>query len=189
MGFMTYARSLANPVGRPSAGESGAETDDQLELGPLEHRIPTRIYYSAGPGIAIEDTFSWIDFAIGFGDAASAGITIHIRDQWGVGSPDYTSESYRYGSYGGNANLLAIGGGWLAGVARLGAVTTVTRWGGSGSWYMVGPRSTSSWYLSGQRWRHSYQSSTTLQVKSSRLSYPSGWEWIKGTWGQRILIP
>jgi hypothetical protein len=54
---------------------------------------------------------------------------------------------------------------------------------------MVGGRSTSSWWLSGTRFMYPYESAVTTEIAASRLSYPSGGQWIKGLIGQRVVGP
>ncbi|MBK7144402.1 MAG: RHS repeat-associated core domain-containing protein [Xanthomonadales bacterium] len=142
-------------------------------------------------------TYDWpsapqplVDFAAGWGDTMSMGLTEYIRERNGIdGGVDIMSGAYDNGGYFGVANSLAMGAGLFTGAARSGAAVTATRWGGEGVWYMVGGRSTSSWWLSGTRFTYTYESAATVEVAGTRLVYPSGWEWIKGLIGQRVLVP
>jgi hypothetical protein len=197
-GAVTSAFSYAlSSAGRGGGGDEGGATTcalgecpgEQLIAGPLEIRVPTRVFYPTSAGVAYSDTFSWVDFSAGFGDTVSLGLTAYIRNQWDIGSVDYMSRSYRYGEYGGVANSLGMGAGLFTGAARFGSTVTVTRWGGPGAWYMVGGKSTSNWWLSGTRFRYPYGSANTIEVAAGRLSYPPGWEWFKGLIGQRVLKP
>ena len=130
----------------------------------------------------------FVDGVAGAGDTLSFGLTGYIRRQWNIdGAVDYHSAAYGHGEMAGLGIGMGTGAGLFTGSVRFGGTVTVTRWGGSGQWYMVGKRSTSSWWLSGTRFRYPYNSATTMQVPASQLSYPRGWERVKGLWGQRIL--
>ncbi len=87
------------------------------------------------------------------------------------------------------ANGVVGMGGMFTGAVRFGSAVTVTRWGATGPWYMVGGRSTSSWWLSGTRATYRYETANTIQVSANRLSYPCGWQAWKGLIGQRVLTP
>ncbi len=69
----------------------------------------------------------------------------------------------------------------------------VPQWGNAASpWVMVGGNTFRNWLLSGVlEYGAGYEMGTgvTLYVLRGQVSYPSGWEWIKGLWGQRILCP
>jgi hypothetical protein len=131
-----------------------------------------------------------VDFAAGMGDTVSFGASSRIRSLYDIdGGVNESSAAYRYGGDAGVANSLLMGAGVFRGAFVLGNTATVTRWGGEGVWYMVGEQSTSSWWLSGTRFLYPYESATTIEVATSRLSYPPGLEWIKGLFGQRVLGP
>jgi len=128
--------------------------------------------------------------AAGFGDTISMGLSGHIRDLWDIdGGVDSASDAYRYGGNAAVATSLLGGAGIFRGAFTLGSAATVTRWGGEGAWVMMGEQSTSSWWLSGTRFMYSYDTAVTSEVAAARLSYPPGWEWVKGLFGQRVIGP
>jgi hypothetical protein len=58
----------------------------------------------------------------------------------------------------------------------------------SGMWVMTGGKSIRNWIMAGglQKigvWKYSI----TDIVNKSSLRWPSGWEWIKGIFGQRVI--
>lgn len=133
---------------------------------------------------------SAVDFAAGWGDTVSMHTSSYIRSLYGIdGGVDEGGDAYRYGGYAGVANSVGSLAGLFKGAVILSDTVVVTRWGGEGAWYMVGGQSTSSWWLSGTRFMYSYDSAVTTEVSASELSYPSGWEWVKGLWGQRVMGP
>ncbi len=75
-----------------------------------------------------------------------------------------------------------------------GELQTVTHWGPegmtalrTGDWVMTGSQSVRNYGLSGVVQNgYSLSSAVTTQVSRSSLSWPSGWEFVKGFWGQRI---
>jgi hypothetical protein len=131
-----------------------------------------------------------VDFAAGMGDAVSLGASSRIRSLYDIdGSVNESNAAYRYGGDAGVANSLLMGAGVFSGAFVFGETAMVTRWGTEGVWYMLGEKSTSSWWLSGTRFMYPYDSAVTIEVAVSRLSYPPGWEWIKGWFGQRVIKP
>jgi RHS repeat-associated protein len=64
----------------------------------------------------------------------------------------------------------------------------VARWGGAGRWVMVGGPTRLNYELSGARQLgYGIKDALTWKVERGALRYPKGIEWLKGTWGQRIL--
>ncbi len=69
-------------------------------------------------------------------------------------------------------------------------VQQVTHWGPSlqpGSWVMTGGPGIRNWIMSGAKypaWNHE-----VTVIAEGALKYPSGWQWIKGLFGQRIYVP
>jgi RHS repeat-associated protein len=76
----------------------------------------------------------------------------------------------------------------FSGVSTSGGLVAVTQWGGQASpWVMLGANTFRNYWLSGSpELGYARDDAQTLYVESSELSYPGGWQWIKGTWGQRI---
>jgi hypothetical protein len=76
-------------------------------------------------------------------------------------------------------------GGTMAAWAPPGAAPTFT----TGSWVMIGGKTPLNWLLSGTFLRLGYPFGGGLAVPIGNviLKYPTGWEWIKGLWGQRII--
>lgn len=185
--FASIARSNSSQATTCADGDCPGQS---LELGPLQVSTPIRVFYALGPGVAQVDTFSWTNFAAGFGDTVSIGATHKIRELWDIdGGVDESATDYAYGGYAGLATGGGMGMGAASGAARIGSTITVTRWGSAGPWYMVGGRSTSNWWLSGTRFKYPYDSASTIQVTAGRLTYPKGWEAVKGVIGQRMLSP
>ncbi len=86
---------------------------ENLIAGPIQVKTPTRFHYATSVGIASVEGFSWVDAIAGFGDTASFGLSAYIRTQWGIGSVDYDSVSYGYGTIAGTPAMvgtLAAGG-------------------------------------------------------------------------------
>ena len=66
----------------------------------------------------------------------------------------------------------------------------ITHWGGPlrpGSWVMTGGPTVRNWIMAGAKWNPSKY--TTATVPKSSLNWPSGWQWFKGLFGQRIYNP
>ena len=66
----------------------------------------------------------------------------------------------------------------------------ITHWGGPltpGSWVMTGGPTARNWLMAGAAWNPGkYTTATALE---GSLSWPSGWQWFKGFFGQRIWNP
>jgi hypothetical protein len=125
----------------------------------------------------------------GAGDVLSLNATAHIRDSYDIGSVDTLSTAYQNGGKIGMTIGMAGGAGVFRGAITFSRTSTITRWGGSGRWVMVGGKNTTNWWLSGTRfWRgYGYNTANTTTISSSRLAYPPGGEWFKGLLGQRVI--
>jgi RHS repeat-associated protein len=106
------------------------------------------------------------------------------------------SDGEEWGSYSLIAAALVVTP-WLApeGLALRGGIQTVTHWGPAGmnalragDWVMTGGQSLRNFRLSGVQ-RYAFKNAITREVAKDSLSYPRGWEWIKGLLGQRIYTP
>jgi RHS repeat-associated protein len=144
---------------------------------------------SAGTGFGVQAFLGANAFTGAFGlgvggvvgDIAGQGVSIGLGDQqfyiW-----QQTALAGGFGVVGGSTF-------WRAGT---GSTQLVTQWGTPSPWYQIGGNSRWNRILSGTfaRGRHfaARSSGTTLRLSRSRLAYPSGWESVKGLFGQRILI-
>jgi hypothetical protein len=54
---------------------------------------------------------------------------------------------------------------------------------------MTGGNSIRNWIMSGAVEDYALEDAITTQVPVESLSFPNGWEWLKGLLGQRIYIP
>ena len=124
--------------------------------------------------------------------AAGATIAWGIYDYFFDGSPGLDQPLWTYGA-------VFLSGG-LAGFAfgpavTIGRTVTVCRYGspiGSGKFVMVGEPSFRNWVFSGLpqygvKLKDYIQNSQVVQLPREALSYPSGWEWVKGLIGQRVV--
>lgn len=157
------------------------------------------------------------DFAAGFGDSVSFGITRHIREAMddSSGVVDPCSTAYSTGEYASIALSLASSG--VTGVGRGGLVlwgrrnakdrlVTVTSWASRGikpdlkpgRWVILGRPSYWNFLrtgLPGPKFQYGrffssnvpYTNSITGQVWKSQLKWPSGADWFRGFFGQRII--
>jgi len=123
---------------------------------------------------------------------AGATIAWGIYDYFFDGTPGLDQPLWTYG-------VVFISGG-LAGfmfgpAVTVGRTVTVCRYGSpitSGSWVMVGKPDFRNWVFSGLRQyeigvRDYIQKSQVMELPREMLRYPSGWEWIKGLIGQRVV--
>ncbi|HEY6330284.1 MAG TPA: RHS repeat-associated core domain-containing protein, partial [Blastocatellia bacterium] len=144
----------------------------------------------------------------GFGDTISGGLTSKARDLTGANSAvDKCSGWYTGGRYAGYAwQVLGVAASaasissLLSGVADEGGLVTVSRWGRpgleAGDWVMKGEANWWNYIWSGKGGPSifgnqfaSFSSGASYEVPASSLEWPSGWEFFKGLFGQRIYNP
>lgn len=135
------------------------------------------------------------DFAAGFGDGVSFGLTDVARDWMETNSSvNKFSSEYGFSKIAGQLNTSAI----LIGGFVLRPFTAqsqlVTQWtvtgsiGANTSWVMTGGRSYRNYIMAGgPELQASYSQSVSSVVSGGSLRWPSGVEWFKGFFGQRIL--
>jgi len=81
------------------------------------------------------------------------------------------------------------------GLIARGGFQTVTHWPGgaglqAGDWVMTGGNSLRNWVMGGiPELGYALDDAITTEVSSDALSFPEGWEWVKGLLGQRIYTP
>ena len=139
------------------------------------------------------------DFAAGFGDNISFGITNKIRNWMGTNNyVDKCSKSYTYGDNSGLAfSILSSVISLIPQGLRIGSSQVVTHWGPKGltalrpgDWVMTGNNSVRNYLFSGVIERgYKLKDVIVVTVPKSQLSFPRGWEWWKGFVGQRIFMP
>ena len=72
----------------------------------------------------------------------------------------------------------------IAGYCVIGQEAGVmTHWGEESPWVMNGPMTRLNWLKAGAA--EPFESGVTTEA--GRLSWPSGWQWVKGLFGQRIV--
>jgi RHS repeat-associated protein len=82
----------------------------------------------------------------------------------------------------------AIGALIPEGLITYGGMQTVTHWGPAGKWVMTGGASWRNYIMAGiPELGYSMSSAVTTQIPKSALSFPSGWEAVKGLIGQRVI--
>lgn len=74
------------------------------------------------------------------------------------------------------------------GLVAQGGLRTVTHWGPNSPWVMTGGGSWRNWIMAGgPELGYPMTSAVTSQVPSASLTWPTGWEFVKGLIGQRII--
>src|SRR5262249_37809393 len=117
----------------------------------------------------------------GLGNAAQQGTSILIGTQSRFNMPELE-------------NSIILGGGLGIFLRPLTAPSQiVTRWGppvsSTSPWVQIGALNRLNWLLSGVKYPMSQGTQLPLPIPAGKLAYPSGWQWIKGLIGQRILLP
>lgn len=137
-----------------------------------------------------------VNFSAGFGDALLLMQGERLRGYGCINNVNQNANTYWGGVISGNVTLFA------APILKPfnAAAQTVTHWGTAeriasgvikeGSWVMIGKKTVPNYILSGSiEQKYAYGNAVTKTVSGAELSYPGGWEWIKGLLGQRIYKP
>jgi RHS repeat-associated protein len=111
-----------------------------------------------------------------------------------------------YGAETGNFDLIIAGAfvqtlspmAYMLGMGGGDKLVQVTRWGNPGTgkgWVMAGGKNPLNYLLSG-KWQPgfgnqfaAYSTGHTFEVMASELSFPSGWKWVLGFFGQCMYAP
>jgi RHS repeat-associated protein len=151
------------------------------------------------------DPKAGLEAAVNIGRGASFGLTDKIDNAIRPGSANTVPHNSVDEAIGGAAASVA-GGSLLRGAATgtqviedangAGNLVRVTSWAASGEdpdlaagrWVMRGGPTRFNWLMSG-RVAYPFENSITGFVPESELSYPSGWESVKGIIGQNRILP
>ena len=136
-----------------------------------------------------------VNTAAGFGDGVSFGLTNVVRGWMGTNDVvDLSSPEYALSSVAGQitTSTILVGGVVLRPFTAQSQVvtqwTTAGQLGANTRWVMTGGNSYRNYIMAGgPQLQASYTQSVTATVSGSSLRWPSGMEWFKGFFGQRIL--
>jgi len=147
----------------------------------------------AGPAVATALSGEYLGGSI-VGGAAAGGISSLAGDAAGQGYEAAIGQRSQYDPIRGAfvATAGALVGGFSLRPGSADAVTTWARKGVapevcSGTWVMTGTNSFRNFAFSGIGRMYPKANSTTVRIPNELLSYPPGWESLKGYLGQRVV--
>lgn len=173
----TYDSSLGRWQNRDLLGEAGG--------------LNVYAYVGGEPIRGVDPQGTYINIVIGGAIGFFGDVGYQLWQNGGRLGCVQWSEALLWGVNGALAGALVP-----EGLLVRGGMQTVTQWGAAGAteltpgWVMTGGNSLRNWLMAGgPELPYAVGNSVTTTVETSSLSWPSGWQWVKGFIGQRIYTP